>query len=262
MKHLFQEWGSSINLLTDTALQFPLHLHKSAELVLVKDGKLNLIFPDREFCLKKGDIAVIFPGQLHGYKTIRASAVSTVIFDPACVQEYLQELGTYRPRIPYLAAADVEQDIYFAFERLYQKNLEERSIEKSAWIRLIMAMVMPQLQLIKTDKNGESDLVYQIVEYLAAHYTEHISLNDLAKRLHVNKYYLSHAFSAKLHSSFSDYLNRLRCDHAKMLLSTTSDNIMTIGELSGFETQRTFNRVFKFYTGITPHEYRLTVRKR
>ena len=129
-------------------------------------------------------------------------------------------------------------------------------------LSLIMAMVMPKLPLVKTDKNGESDLVYQIVEYLAAHYTEHVSLNDLAKQLHVNKYYLSHAFSAKLHSSFPDYLNRLRCDHAKMLLSTATEDIMTVGELSGFETQRTFNRVFKSYTGMTPHEYRITVRKR
>lgn len=261
MKHFLQEWRSSIHLLSDTDLNFPLHLHKSAELVLVKDGALTLLLPDREYTLKQGDLAVIFPGQVHGYKTAASSRISTIIFDPVFAQDHWQDLETRRPLTPFLAAKNMDHDVYYAFERLYRKDLQERLTERSAWVRLIMAMVMPRLELTSADTAGDRDLVYRIVAYLSAHYTEHITLEDLAKRLHVNKYYLSHAFSAKLGSGFPNYLNCLRCDHAKMLLTSTSEDILTVGELCGFDTQRTFHRVFKGYTGMTPREYRLSSEK-
>ena len=261
MKHFLQEWRSSIHLLSDTDLGFPLHLHKSAELVLVKDGALTLLLPDREYPLKQGDLAVIFPGQLHGYRTETSSKVSTIIFDPVYTQEHWQELETQHPSPPFLPAKNVDPDVYYAFERLYRKDLQDRFTERLAWVRLIVAMVMPRLKLTSADTSGGHDLVYRIVAYLSAHYTEPVTLDELAKCLHVNKYYLSHAFSAKLNSSFPNYLNCLRCDHAKMLLTATSEDILTVGELCGFDTQRTFDRVFKSYTGMTPREYRLWARK-
>ena len=118
MKHFLQEWRSSIHLLSDTDLGFPLHLHKSAELVLVKDGALTLLLPDREYALKQGDLAVIFPGQLHGYRTETSSKVSTIIFDPVYTQEHWQELETQHPSPPLLPAKNVDPDVYYAFERL------------------------------------------------------------------------------------------------------------------------------------------------
>ena len=134
--------------------------------------------------------------------------------------------------------------------------MDNHPAEKLAWIQLIMAMILPKLKMIKNTDMGEYDLIYRIIDYLSSHYTEHVTLDDLAKELRVNKYYLSHTFWSKLNSGFPDYLNRLRCDHAQMLLSSTNEHIATVGELSGFETQRTFNRVFKLHTGMTPNEYR------
>lgn len=97
--------------------------------------------------------------------------------------------------------------------------MDNHPAEKLAWIQLIMAMILPKLKMIKNTDMGEYDLIYRIIDYLSSHYTEHVTLDDLAKELRVNKYYLSHTFWSKLNSGFPDYLNRLRCDHAQMLLS-------------------------------------------
>lgn len=101
--------------------------------------------------------------------------------------------------------------------------MDNHPAEKLTWIQLIMAMILPKLKMIKNTDMGEYDLIYRIIDYLSSHYTEHVTLDDLAKELHVNKYYLSYTFWNKLNSGFPDYLNQLRCDHAQMLLSSTNE---------------------------------------
>jgi len=257
MKHFFQKWTDSVNLITEQNINFPLHLHQAVEIVLVAEGDIAVEVAGENHVLCKNDVAVIFPGQLHSYHTCTDnSTLRIIIFNPIILKDFFKELEHYRPEIPFLRSTEADADIYLAFDRLYRKDLDNHPAEKLAWIQLIMAMILPKLKMIKNTDMGEYDLIYRIIDYLSSHYTEHITLDDLAKELHVNKYYLSHTFSSKLNSSFPDYLNRLRCDHAQMLLSSTNEHIATVGELSGFETQRTFNRVFKLHTGMTPNEYR------
>lgn len=59
--------------------------------------------------------------------------------------------------------------------------------------------------------------------------------------------------------SFIDYLNEMRVDQAKTLL-TDSDyenyTITSIGLESGFNSKSTFYTVFKKHTGLTPVNYR------
>jgi AraC-like DNA-binding protein len=72
----------------------------------------------------------------------------------------------------------------------------------------------------------------------------------------ISRYYLSRTFSEKLQTSFPNYLNSLRVDLAKNLLESGDQDILQICYECGFESQRTFNRVFKNTCGITPREYR------
>lgn len=257
MKHFFQEWTDSINLITEHNINFPLHLHKTVELVLVEDGQVTMNLADSSYTLTKGDVAIIFPGQLHGYTSDSdTSMLRILIFNPLLFKEFFNEMEHQHPEIPFLHTEEADSDIYMAFDRLYGQDSDDNSQVKLAWIHLILALLMPNLTMTKNSDMGEADLLYRIIDYLSSHYTEHVTLDLLAKELHVNKYYLSHTFSDKLNSSFPDYLNHLRCDHAMMLLTSTNNSITEIGELSGFETQRTFNRVFKQITGMTPNEYR------
>lgn len=75
---------------------------------------------------------------------------------------------------------------------------------------------------------------------------------------HLTKERIGAAFGqGSEHASITDYINRLRLDHASELISTRPD--MTIGEVataSGFSVRRTFSRLFKEKFGLTPTEYR------
>ena len=77
-----------------------------------------------------------------------------------------------------------------------------------------------------------------------------------AKDLGVSKYVLSRLFSKTFHRNFNQYLNDARLNYACHRLENTSDSITNICLDSGFESQRTFNRVFKERYKISPSDYR------
>lgn len=96
----------------------------------------------------------------------------------------------------------------------------------------------------------------KVVFYIHEHYSEHITLTSLAEQFHLNPNYICEVFKRETQINFTDYLNRVRIDHAQELLlsgNLTSDQIC---HLTGFSNPSHFSKVFKRITGMTATEYR------
>lgn len=76
----------------------------------------------------------------------------------------------------------------------------------------------------------------------------------------MNKYHLSHVFSEKMGQSFPAYLSRIRISCACSALAETDRSVTQIAEECGFESQRSFFRVFQQQLGTTPLQYRKNAR--
>ena len=96
----------------------------------------------------------------------------------------------------------------------------------------------------------------QIKNYLDANYAENITLDALAARSHINKYYLVHAFTKYIGISPITYLIQKRIQEGKSLLKSTSYSISQISTTLGFSSQSYFSQAFKKATGKTPNQYR------
>ena len=83
-----------------------------------------------------------------------------------------------------------------------------------------------------------------------------LSVADVARRLATNERYVSQAFNQGAGEKFSDFINRLRIEHAKQKLIVDKDQILDVALSSGFNSKATFNRVFKETTGQTPSAFR------
>ena len=111
-------------------------------------------------------------------------------------------------------------------------------------------------------KDVESnDIVYQAVSYIAKHFREDLSLEKISKELGVNKFTLSRVFSGIFHKNFKQYINEHRLNYASAMLECSNEDITSIYLDAGFESQRTFNRVFKDRFRMTPREYRKRFRE-
>jgi len=94
------------------------------------------------------------------------------------------------------------------------------------------------------------------IDYINEHYTEQITLNDVAENVYVSSYYISRMFKKELGKNFVDYLNGLRMEKAKELLKDPKYKTYLIAELVGIPDAHYFSRLFKKHEGVTPTEYR------
>lgn len=109
--------------------------------------------------------------------------------------------------------------------------------------------------LFYTSDKGNS-LIRNATEYIAVHFSEEITLTDVAEAIHLNATYLSTLFRQVTGRSFKDYLNQVRIREAQHLLKNTDYPIMEISIACGFSDQSYFTKVFRKYTGLTPKQYR------
>lgn len=87
-----------------------------------------------------------------------------------------------------------------------------------------------------------------------------LKASDVAEKLGIPSYQLSHLLSLKSEYSFFDFINNYRIEEAKKLLSNPSYDhltILAIGMDAGFNNKSSFNRAFKKFTGDTPSRYKL-----
>ncbi|MFR1499641.1 MAG: helix-turn-helix domain-containing protein, partial [Monoglobus pectinilyticus] len=71
----------------------------------------------------------------------------------------------------------------------------------------------------------------------------------------------SRVFSNQIKVSFRTYLNVLRTNHAASLIKISDDNLEDIATDSGFESTRSFYRIFKDIYGVSPSQYRKMIRR-
>jgi two-component system response regulator YesN len=99
-------------------------------------------------------------------------------------------------------------------------------------------------------------IVRMALDYIHDHYTEFISLQDVAQYVSISKNYLSELFKKVTGQNFIEYLIELRINKAKELLSTTTLKVYEVAEQSGFKDVKYFSKLFKKYTDMSPYEYR------
>lgn len=104
-------------------------------------------------------------------------------------------------------------------------------------------------------KNEHKD-IHKVTAYIAEHYRENLTLEVLAKHIHMNSFYFSSYFKKQVGQNFKDYLNRVRMEHAMELLLSTDKRSYEIADEVGFRDYRYFNEVFSRYYGKTPAAYR------
>lgn len=103
--------------------------------------------------------------------------------------------------------------------------------------------------------------VHAAQEYIGEHYSEDLTLTDVAEQVGISGSYLSMMFSQTLECGFVDYLNQVRIDHACIYLEQYSLKNYEIAYRVGFRDEKYFSRVFKKLKGQTPREYRLSQQK-
>jgi two-component system response regulator YesN len=81
-------------------------------------------------------------------------------------------------------------------------------------------------------------LVKRVLEYMNNNYYKPISLKTIALQYRTNASYLGQIFKKETGEFFTDYLNIIRIEHSKKLLSKNDLRSSHISEMKGFSDPR------------------------
>ncbi len=100
-----------------------------------------------------------------------------------------------------------------------------------------------------------NDIVKTTREYLENHYTEDISLDDIAAQVNISPQYFSKLIKKTTGFNFIDWLSMLRVRKAKELLTNSNLTVKEVCFMVGYKDPNYFSRIFKKRNGMTPSEY-------
>lgn len=94
---------------------------------------------------------------------------------------------------------------------------------------------------------------------LERNFNKNLTLEEIAEKLHYNKYSLCHAYREETGESIMQTLKKIRIRKAKHMLRYSDYPIENVGKYCGFESSSYFIKIFKQETNKTPGQYKKEV---
>lgn len=143
--------------------------------------------------------------------------------------------------------------------KLYFDEFNQHWIDKSTAGKLhcdglFLLILSRLLQLQQQKQIGRN--VSMIIDFLHRHYTEKITVQQVAQEMNLSTVYCGAVFSKEMGESILHYTNRLRVTKSQELLQCTPALISEIASDVGIDDVYYFCRVFKSIVGISPQQYR------
>lgn len=126
----------------------------------------------------------------------------------------------------------------------------------SAYCAAVSSCSMQTLERLKAALPHTLNIVKETQKWIDEHYCEPVSLERIASHIGVNGSYLSRIFSEKTHTTLVRYINELKINRAKHLLSDPDIQISDVALSVGIENTQYFCKLFKKITGESPSGWR------
>lgn len=94
------------------------------------------------------------------------------------------------------------------------------------------------------------------IKYIQKNYKKNITLAELAEYVNLSKNHLCMLFKQETGENFTDYVNKLRINEAKLLIAEKNYHVKEASYEVGINNERYFCKLFKKFTGCSPMEYK------
>lgn len=254
----------------------PYHWHEQTEIIYVEKGEIILTVDGSTNLRRQGDIVFINPGQFHqlvidNKDTRYFSFVFSMDWLDFKNMDYIQDsiLNQLKNDMDFPPCVSPGTPRY---QNLKRELLSIRQVYRmqpdnySLMIKILLYKVLLLLSVnhmfvpasSRQSMNHSQSVirVKALIDFVAAHYQERITLEQGARIMHMSPKYFSSFFTRTFLINFTQYINQYRINQACILLKTTDLPIMDVAFESGFENFSYFIKRFKEIRGCTPKEYR------
>lgn len=228
------------------------HLHRNPEIVCVLEGAVRAIIEDREETVSAGEFLMILPNQVHTFETPIRSKARVIVFAEEYVREFRKMRGDRICKTNRFSMPEAER-------RLFLQKMTETPPHRMDICACLALACGAFLKEKETEgwldcQENKGDLMHQILSFISLHYTEDLTLSQMAEALGYEEHYLSRCFHRYFDKNFKQFVNEYRIQHALQLLSDSGNglSITDVAYASGFQSVRNFNRVYKELQGREP----------
>lgn len=248
-----------------------LHWHEEAELIVIKKGEGKVGVDLIQYEVQAGDIVVVMPGQLHSIeqKNDIVMEYENILFKPSllissgvdkCGDGLIAELFSGERRVAPLMGGSFSTEARLLVERIDRlcdmRPYGYQLAVKGLLFQLVAGMLSEGGRSVSVANRRSLEKLKSILSYVEGHYSESISIADMAGICYYSSSYFMKFFKETMGVGFTQYLNDYRLEKAAQRLVSSEDNILEIASAHGFDNLSYFTRSFKKKYGITPGKYR------
>ena len=256
---LYQTNEKAFHVVKKKSFDFVPHAHHVIELLICTQGPYQLSCNFRTEILQTGDVMIAFSNDIHAYTQTEGGEGIMIMVDPSLFCHPVT--GNEGKRYGNFYLRGNAETVALAHALLEEYHGEQSMTVMMGYLYVILGKILRELPYTEQERGVDAENFSKILKYVSENYTQKLSLRSLSKRFGISESHLSRSFTQKLSCSFVRYLHSLRVEHAKNRLRHSSMSILEIAYDSGFSDQRTFNRVFREWVGMTPKEYRAQHKK-
>ncbi len=248
------------------------HQHDFYEVYFFISGNVEYSVEGKSYLLKKGDLLLINPLELHQPRIspaqnpyerivlwINKNYLSRLCTNNTSLSQCFDNTNPQHTNLLRLTKAQQSYISSKLSELIEETSSSAYGSDVAADAILTRFLVELNRLTLSAEKKTvsskpQSPFISEVLSYINQHYCEKISLSSIADEFFISKYYLSHAFNSVVGTSVNRYITLKRLINAKQMLSS-GIKPTTAALHCGFNDYAGFYRAFTSEYGITPKEY-------
>lgn len=245
------------------------HWHEEAKLTLITSGKCIYKIDLVEYEVEEEDILFVPPLFLHSITLGNNKKVSseTYVFHlkflggnstDICSTRYLAPIMNQEFSMPYVIKPN--HPAYVSLRKIFNQintTYDESIIGyelalKSLFLQTIFLLLQYSKKVAVPETEKVSDKIKNVLDYIELHYSETITVSQLAKLCYFSDYHFMRFFKKHMNMTCVEYINNLRLEKAVELFEKGNSSIMEVSLSVGFHNLSYFHRAFKKKYRMTP----------
>lgn len=242
------------------------HYHEFDKIVFFLSGQLTYTVEGRTYQPGSGDVIFVGAGDIHSLTVDSSEDYERVVFwvSPAFLRQHsdgscdLRRCFTHQEGQRLLRLTSAQEAKMTRLVAELERELKEPDIGSDLMSSLRFLQLMLELQRAVSSGTGQNpgrdDKVDEIMGYITNNLREDLSIEAIAGRFYLSRYYLMHRFKEITGCTVHDYVRQKRLAAAARAL-TAGKKPSEAAEISGFADYSAFLRAFKGLYGVSPRQY-------